>query len=505
MKTQVIQIEPHDDVISTRDKMTWAKSQRILLIWPGASDVFGRSIDLVLLQRYSQQVGSQLGLVTRDTILKARAIELGLPVFGSVEDGNRLPWRRQRRRKRPAQNTDRNQRLLRRGQMEAFHEQVREERVNLQQLSLPYIRIPAFVVGVAGFLALVLFFLPSAQIQIKPAIQEQSVSLIIRTSPDIQAVNISGGIPARIIQIEIEGEDQIESSGSLTIPDQTASGKVTFSNLSDKPVDVPAGTVVSTLGEDPARFVTLQSLSIPAGPKSSADVAVRAAKAGTNGNVGAGKVTGIEGLIGVQLTVSNEEPIAGGTDRISRMPDPSDYDILKGRLMKSLGDGALLKFKEQVSTGQRFLEITVKEKTILSEDREPAEDLPGDRLTLKIRAEYQAWIISEADIRTVVQTAMQANLPNGYQPVGTDFKISDLSNPILKNSFVTWEIIGLRQIQAFSSRDGLAQGVAGKKTSEAAAWIQKTLDLQNPPAISVFPEWWPRLPYLPFRISVVTE
>jgi hypothetical protein len=34
MKTQIIQLESHDDIISIRDKMGWSQTSRILLVWP---------------------------------------------------------------------------------------------------------------------------------------------------------------------------------------------------------------------------------------------------------------------------------------------------------------------------------------------------------------------------------------------------------------------------------------------------------------------------------------
>ena len=81
MKTQIIQLEPHDDVISTRDKMGWDKAGRILLVWPDRGQVLNRPLDLVLLQRYSATLGAQLALVSTDPQVHQEAAALGLPVF----------------------------------------------------------------------------------------------------------------------------------------------------------------------------------------------------------------------------------------------------------------------------------------------------------------------------------------------------------------------------------------------------------------------------------------
>ncbi|MBK8617532.1 MAG: hypothetical protein IPN96_10585 [Anaerolineales bacterium] len=65
MKTQIITLESHDDLISVRDKLSWAKTPRILLVWPKYEKVTLRVLDLKVLQRHADSLGAQLGLVTR--------------------------------------------------------------------------------------------------------------------------------------------------------------------------------------------------------------------------------------------------------------------------------------------------------------------------------------------------------------------------------------------------------------------------------------------------------
>jgi hypothetical protein len=66
MKTQVLQLDPHDDIISTRDKLGWKQTGRILLVWPRKGHVLTRRLDLVLLARHTASLGAQLALITRD-------------------------------------------------------------------------------------------------------------------------------------------------------------------------------------------------------------------------------------------------------------------------------------------------------------------------------------------------------------------------------------------------------------------------------------------------------
>src|SRR5512141_519423 len=100
MKTQIIQLESHDDFISARDKMAWSKAPRILLFWPRKGRLLERELDLIALQRYAQSLGSQLGVVTGLPEVRANARDVGLPVFSSAVQAQRSPWRRSKGRKR---------------------------------------------------------------------------------------------------------------------------------------------------------------------------------------------------------------------------------------------------------------------------------------------------------------------------------------------------------------------------------------------------------------------
>ena len=84
MKTQVIQLEPYDDVISIRDKMSWAKTDRILLVIPRRSKILARILDIRLLQRHAELVGARLAIVTRNVHLRLIAQELEIPVFSKL-------------------------------------------------------------------------------------------------------------------------------------------------------------------------------------------------------------------------------------------------------------------------------------------------------------------------------------------------------------------------------------------------------------------------------------
>jgi hypothetical protein len=92
MKTQIITLESHDDLISVRDRMSWAKSPRILLVWPKFERVTLRPVDLRVLQSHALTLGAELGLVTRIPNVKRNAQGFHIPVFATAAEAQRAAW-----------------------------------------------------------------------------------------------------------------------------------------------------------------------------------------------------------------------------------------------------------------------------------------------------------------------------------------------------------------------------------------------------------------------------
>src|SRR5512134_1276650 len=165
MKTQIITLESHDDLISVRDRMSWAKTPRILLVWPKYEKVTLRQVDLKVLQRHAYSLGAQLGLVTRARRVRDDAEALRIPVFESTGQAQRVAWPKPRRRRWPVRPPRKDLRLQR------------------DQLSVgegawgshPVVQMGAFTVGVFAVLALVALFLPRAQVTLHPQSQVQSI------------------------------------------------------------------------------------------------------------------------------------------------------------------------------------------------------------------------------------------------------------------------------------------------------------------------------------------
>lgn len=526
MKTYIVQLEDHDDVISARDKISWSKARRILLVWPRRGRVLERRVDLQLLLRCTQSLGGQLALVTQSSAVKEQAAELGIPVFSDALEAQEASWRRLRKRSKLSL---RNARLKKRKFSDPQMVRVerlaalRDRRAGLaaRMAENLWVRLGAFTLGIAAFLMLALAFVPGAEVVVKPERIPQQLEMAVWASPEITTPNVSGGLPVETMRVVVEGRDQVESSGQQSIPDTYATGLAVLTNLTDQVVEVPQGSILLTTSTPLVRFITTETVKVPAGPGKDNWVSIRAEAPGSAGNLPAGKIQAMEGAVGLRLRVSNSVATSGGEDRSSRAPTAADYQALRAKLMDNLRANALEEARSQIKPGQRLLEGALNLRGVLEEKREPAEGQPADRLQLSMQVEFAAWTVREADLQAVAQAALDANRDKLYQPVPGSLNIVFTSDPaftaesadtagaqvqaVAGAGAARWTMRVERTLEKSWTQEGVIRSIQGKELAEAKQILEAELGLREAPQMNIFPGWWGYLPFLPARIEVINQ
>jgi hypothetical protein len=497
MKTHVIRLEAYDDVTSIRDKIAWSRATRILLAFPKRRAPRLNAVDLNLILRQAVQLGGQLAMVTRAPELAGHARSLGIPVFDSIAEAQRRPWTLMRRRRPLTPPAGRETDLA--VKMAA----VRPIRGSPAPM---WLRAAAFILGLAGFFALALFFVPSATIQITPRRTEQVITMQFWANPGVPAAMASGGMPARLETIEVEGS--LEGAGSLktTIADQTAQGKLILTNLSESPVEVPEVTLFQTTGEPPIRFLSRQAATVPGGIGETVEVPIQAMLAGEAGNVPENTIQAVEGRLGLFISANNPEPMSGGSDREARAGSEQDYEMLYDALYTSLAENALRQLEARAGESVVIVGNSLKLERILQHQRTPAAGEPADRIRLDLRLEFSALSIAVKDIERTALLALNASLPSDYRPLGSDVAIFNINDPYLDaGGTVRWESRVSRTVAAAWNPQEILPGLAGLTVPQAAAMLVEQYDLLAEPEITVTPAWWSRLPFVAFRIQMVEK
>ena len=496
MKTQIITLESHDDLISVRDRMSWAKTPRILLVWPKYEKVTLRQVDLKVLQRHALSLGAQLGLVTRTRRVREEAAALTIPVFESTGQAQRVAWPTPRR-KRLTRHAPRKDLRAKREQVSAREEPWRVH---------PVVRVGTFAVGVLSVLVLVALFIPRAQVTLKPVSKTQNITLPVTASASIDSVFISGSIPAREKRVVVEGEHTVVVTGEGVVAQSKAKGIAEFRNLTQQAVTIPAGSVVQSV--DGIRFVTTRAGDVDAGVGKTIEIPIEALEGGLAGNLDAETINAIEGRLGLSLSVTNPEATTGGRELASVQASEADRMRVRDLLMKSLDEIAREKFADEINSDDMVFDQTLKVSQVLSEEFDLPAGAAGSKLTLTLQVEYSVLYASASDLTELALLAMNASLPSGFRAASASDAVTIIpatNLSVSENGSARWTMNAEREIIQFVDPAQVTQLIQGYASGSAQSRLEKNLPLASSPHISLSPSWWPWVPIVPFRISVVTQ
>lgn len=492
MKVQILYLKDHDDNVSAREKLTWVKADRALLVWPRRGEILRRRLDLVLLRRKAEEQGVQLGLVTHDPVVRDHAARLHIPVFDSID---RLPesrWSVAEDARTPTRRAE------------------REAEVSLEPPDTPSRRvgpvlttrqrIAFFTLGAAAVISLMATFLPSASLIVTPHTQNQRVTWRVRLDPGLQRASPGASrIPARLVQTEVSGSLRIETSGLDRQPSAAARGEVVFHNLTDEPQTVPAGTRVWTAERQAQQFLTIERVAVPAGGE--AEVEVEAAEPGPAGNVSAGTIEAIDGSLNLALEVTNSQPLRGGASTFQPAVSGRDVARLRTQLMDQLLNQASSSMRSDLGAGEELAASSIRIDRIVEEsfDRRPGEIAASVALELTLEASGLAY--QNEDLRTLAEARAPQHQPPGWELIPGSLAVQinqttgDQDEGVVLHTAATWtsfRSVPTEEVKAVA---------AGADAEAVADYLERTYrleDLQVRPT----PGWLPRLPWVPARIYV---
>ncbi len=477
--------------------MSWSKTERILLVWPNKGQVLNQRLELILVNRHAEELGAQLAFVTHDSDVRFFANEIGIPVFKNLRQAQNTHWRMSGKKKTNLLSKDAGPDL---GTLhKLFHSQSQEI------LNKTAARIITFSISVLALFVLGFFILPGATIFLTPQEKIQSITLSLIADPSLTSVNLStGSLPTYSQEFIVEGSENSPVTGSVIIADQVAIGGLRFTNISDRVIKIPKGTVVASLGINPIRFIISSKDDVTLQPGESATLSSRSIKPGTSGNVSANSLVSIEGVLGSDILVTNPYPTHGGTDASVPAPSEQDIRLLREQLVNNLEQTAIKELNSVIPADDILITPTLKVVEIIDETPIPAFGEPGKKLNLTMRLRVQSQVVAAEQLFNLVTPIFEANTPIGYSPVENTMELEQLTTPILGDDGIAhWKINAYRKLRAIIAIGQAINLIKGLSTTQAMDRLNNSLPLAAETKIIIAPEWWPRLPLLPMRIQVI--
>ncbi|MEL6148158.1 MAG: hypothetical protein AAFR56_00930 [Chloroflexota bacterium] len=506
----LMQLEPDEDATSVRDRLSFVRGKRVLLVWPEDGTVLRRKLDLVLIQREAMRRAVRLALVTHDPQVAKNAAELNISTFETIGESETKRWKRARSKV----FTGRDQKPDSEPEPEELQDvasrvkppaEVNPLRQTLVRLGVAFALV-ALVVGVAY----VVF--PTATVTITPASDPIETTVVITASPDVTDINIEQAlVPLTVLRVEAVQNGTVETTGIQSLSDSRAGGTVVFLNRTGAGVEIPEGTVVSTSAGEPIQFRTVETVTVNAGAGQQIEVAIEALQdfAGAIGNVNEGLINTVVGPLAGSIEVRNVQPTSGGSSQTAMAVGESDITRLESMIRQQIQSQAFTEMQPLLSESQFIILDTLR----IVEERDDWKTYSAnvgevaDTVTLEMRAVVEAAAVDETHGRQVAFASLSRGIPRGrviapdsieYQR-GTDVQPAEngIAFDLTVNATVTEPV----------EQDEIRRQIAAMPISEALGYIISEINMQQGtvPQISISPAWMRQMPVLPFRIQIQLE
>ena len=507
-----ISLDETDDITSICDRLDWAGASQVVFVLPEDGGVLREGLDLVRLRRHADRRRIEVGLVTAVPDITRQARALGLPVFVSVEAAqhSRRGWWRGRRRAEwvglPTTGGVKAEELR---PIQLDEGDRREAHRRLVPLSSPrlwifrYAAILLFFIVVAIVFVAASYAVPGATVTLRPEVLPIQITKQIMADPALEEVDYGRStVPARILTTNQVWQADVQTSGVAEVPSASARGRVVFVNRLAQDVVVSAGTRVRTSAGSNVVFQTLNEAVVPGVEGGTAEVDVVAIQPGPQGNVAANLVNVIEGALAVQLEVRNLEAMAGGGVREEKAVTAVDQDRLRAQVLQFLQAVSASEMEAQTTPFEFLARDSVR---VLHVDSETFSHFPGEqteRLALEMRADVVGTAVNANAASGIVYEALVAAVPEGYVlvPDSIQYTRGDVV-AVDEAGRVTFEMTGQVLAAAELDLEAVLAEISGQPPELAIAYLYEQLPLRAVPEVTVWPNWFNRLPYIPNRIQ----
>lgn len=282
--------------------------------------------------------------------------------------------------------------------------------------------------GLIIFIILALFVLPKATITIHTSSEPVSTSFNLNASPGAKADPAAGTIPSKLESSDLTGTQSVTATGQKN-NGQTASGSVTLTakkcsgNPFVNPSDVPAGTGVSSSGQN---YITQESTSFHgAGVDGSgcyvydadSDTNITAQAAGSKYNVDKASfsVTG-------RSDVSGTGSASGGTDDIVTVLSQSDVDGAKDKLTSSSNGTTFVKsFEDKLASQDEYVLTNTLKAGNPQITSTPSVGQPASTATVNIKITYTVIALQKSDLKKIIEAKLSGQIDKTKQKLNGNF------------------------------------------------------------------------------------
>ena len=522
---ELLHVDEDTRVEALRLELARMGSGGVAVVLPKGSAQLESLTRLRLLQRQAQTRGQELALVTRDPSIRQNAKRLGIPVFGSeailrmsrwrsggtapfidsIHPGAGLPdpppWRKQdgsidpRVGARPSLDRSRRRRIR------AARRYQGATPLWLQLIG--YLFVGLFLVTFLG--GFVYYVLPAATVTLVPGQRALETSVLLTADPQVEDSDLEQGLlSARLIETTVEATGSVATTGSGWSEVEPAEGKVVFTNLTNRTVRIPAGTIVSASTGDDVDFRILEDLEISGPLGTQAEVEIEATEPGILGNVPSNRIVTVAGGLRSRVRVTNPEATSGGENARVRYVRQEDKDRLLEQVYTVIRDVAYEKLSPELDAGEWMPEELIQ-TYITAQFFDNFNDEPAEELNLTLRVLIQGSAINRSASEEAAMVTLRKAVPERGQLVAESISFTVEPHTIVSGSSLRYSVTARGNYVIPIDVRAVSRTVTGLNAEEAARRLQEEWLLAREPEFYQDPAWFGTLPQIASRIQVRVE
>lgn len=495
---KVIYLSRRDTIDSACELVRQATpGDQVWLVVPWRARLAASLINLKRLVRAGQDAALDLRLVSSHLETRTLARAAGLPVYFLV------PWKL--RRYRVARQDEAGglaDRVIPVDGALGWRYRGRPHALSISAALLSLVVI-AMLVGVLFGAAAAL--VPSAEVTLEPLAEPVSAKFSVSASITYREPDYGKAIiPARVVQVIVEGRGETPTSGAIDLADARASGEAVFINLTTNAVKVPQGTTVRTGSGSNVRFYTVAEVELPAALHSQARVSIIAVDPGPAGNVQPLTINVVEGALARMVGVINDSATSGGSVKRQGVVAAEDFDKLRADLVAKLQQDAYTQLQADLAEGE-FVPANSLDVQVMSQNFDQVIAQQSDVLSMEMKVVARGIAIDEANLRGLATSFLESKAEPGYSLIPDSLKIVRSEEMEAHENSVRFDVSAQGVVAPMVDEQRIKNALRAKKAPEAEAWLKQSMRLRSDPEITVSPPGWEYLPALPGRIKVIVS
>jgi len=350
------------------------------------------------------------------------------------------------------------------------------------------------MLGLLVIVGLVVFgYYPQMHVTLVPQTRTMNQTVDITVDPDAKAADATAAtLPANVIGVPVDVSGSLDIPSDRTIGSDKAHGEAIVTSQRSAAFKLNKGSTVRVDGGP--KFTTDQDINLP--PRVPVRVGITAVDPGSEGNVAAGQITLFEGDGLDQLTVTNQRPTTGGTDRQAKVVGDDDRQALDAQLRKSARDKGLAQLQQKAGSEQTIPEMSlVVDKGNEAFDQDVGAE--SDQLTGRLTTTVSGTVFANLAYNDLVGKVLEQKSGTDWQ-LGAPVKVDTPGVLKVDGHKVILRTDASGLLQSSVDADGIKRALTGTSVQDARAYLTRLSGLAEAPSVVINPTWAPRA----FRIDV---